>query len=105
MRERDLLAMAAVVVVVLAALSFTGGGMGMMGPWMVGPWMGGGWMGFGFILFYILIGLGIYMFWGAYARPRRGREERALTIARERYARGEITGEEYEEISRNLSGS
>ena len=104
MRERDLLALAAVVVVVLAVLSFTGGGMGMMGPWMMGPWMGG-WGGIGMILFWVLIGLGIYMIWGGYARPRRGREGRALAIARKRYARGEITGEEYEEIRKNLYGS
>jgi len=104
MRERDLLALAAVVVIVLAVLSFTGGGMGMMGSWMMGP-LGGGWGGLGMILFWVLIGLGIYLLWGGYARPRRGREERALAIARERYAGGEITREEYEEIRRNLSGS
>jgi putative membrane protein len=79
----------------------------MMGSWMMGPWlMGGwGWMGFAAILFIILIGVGIYLFLSGYVRPRRVEENRALAITRERYARGEITKEEYDEIYRNLSRS
>jgi putative membrane protein len=77
----------------------------MMGTWMMGPWlMGGwGWIGFAAILFIIMIGIGIYLFLSGYARPRRVEENRASAIARERYARGEITKEEYDEIHRNLS--
>jgi len=75
----------------------------MMGPWMMGPWMGWGWMGLGMILFWVLIGVGIYLLLGGYVRPRRGEDDRALVIARERYARGEITLEELEEMKRNLS--
>ncbi len=79
----------------------------MMGSWMMGPWMmwgwGGGWMGFVAILFFILIGIGIYLFLSGYLRPRRVEADRALDIARERYARGEITKEEYDEVYRNLS--
>jgi putative membrane protein len=79
----------------------------MMGSWMMGPWlMGGwGWMGLGAILFIILIVIGIYLFLSGYVRPRRVEGNRALAIARERYARGEITKEEYDELYRNLSRS
>ncbi len=79
----------------------------MMGSWMMGPWlMGGwGWMGLGAILFIILIVIGIYLFLSGYVRPRGVEGNRALAIARERYARGEITKEEYDELYRNLSRS
>ncbi len=77
----------------------------MMGSWMMGPWMmlGWGWLGFFAIIFIILIVIGIFLFLSGYVRPRRVEENRALGIARERYARGEITKEEYDEIYRNLS--
>jgi putative membrane protein len=79
----------------------------MIGSWMMGPWLMGGWglMGLGAILFIILIVIGIYLFLSGYVRPRRVEENRALAIARERYARSEITKEEYDEIYRNLSRS
>jgi len=89
MREKDLLALVAIAVALLAIVSLTGGGMGyMMGPWMMG---GGGWMGLGMILFWIPIGVGIYLLLAGYLQPRRGEDDRALATARERYARGEIT--------------
>ena len=74
----------------------------MMGPW---PMWGWGWMGLGATLFIILIAIGIYLLLTGYVRPRRVEENRALAIARERYAKGEITKEEYDEIYRNLSRS
>jgi putative membrane protein len=76
----------------------------MMGPWPMWGW-GWGWMGLAAILFIILIGIGIYLFLSGYVRSRRVEENRAISIARERYARGEITKEEYDEIYRNLSRS
>jgi len=102
MRERDLLILVTVIIAMLAIVSLTaGGGMGyMMGPWMMG---GGGWMGLSMIAFWILIGVGVYLLFAGYTLPRRDENERALMIAKERYARGEITHEEYEEIKRNLS--
>lgn len=101
MRERDLLVLVAIVVAVLAAVSLTGGGMGyMMGPWMMG---GGGWMGLGILLFWIPIGVGVYLLLVGYVQPKRDEDDGALAIAKERYARGEITLEEYERIKRNLS--
>ena len=79
----------------------------MMESWMMGPWLMGGWswMGLGAILFIILIVIGIYLFLSGYARPRRVEENRAIAIARERYARGQITKDEYDELYRNLSRS
>ena len=62
-----------------------------------------GWTGLGVIIFIILIVIGIFLFLSDYVRPRRFEENRALGIARECYARGEITKEEYDEIYRNLS--
>lgn len=95
--------MVAIIIAALAVISVTGGGMGyMMGPWMMG---GGGWMGLGTILFWILIGGGIYLLLVGYGRPKRGENDRALAIARERYARGEITLKEYEEIKKSLSST
>lgn len=62
--------------------------------------MGGG------MWFWALIIIGIiYYFSGGY-RPRgyRGREASPIEIARKRYARGEITLEEFEAIKKALSG-
>lgn len=103
MRERDLLALVAIIIAVLAVVTVTGGGMGyMMGPWMMGEM---GWMGLGMILFWILIGVGIYLLFIGYGQQKRGENDRALAIARERYARGEITLKEYEEIKKSLSST
>ena len=72
---------------------------------MMWPWMWGGWgMGSGMLVLWLLLALGGYLAYRSwvgsrgYARRRAG----ALEIARERYARGEITREELEEIRRNL---
>ena len=64
------------------------------------PMMG---MGTG-MWFWILIIAGIaYYFYGGY-RPRRiVKTNSPLEVARMRYARGEITLEEFEEIKRNIS--
>ena len=63
----------------------------------------GGWM---IILWVVIIAL---IVWGIIALARRGtsasdaaQKRNPLDIARERYARGEITKEEFEEIKRNL---
>ncbi len=85
---------------------------------MSGEWMHGGWgmMGpFGWIgslLLLVLIVLGIVWLWRALDRGSQtgrgggeaaaGRRE-AQTIARERYAKGEIDREEFERIKRDLA--
>ncbi len=70
-----------------------------MWPWMMGGFWG---MGFGMILFWVLIAVVIYLSVTAYFMPRRSRAYGALDIARERYARGEISLEEFERIRENL---
>jgi putative membrane protein len=75
----------------------------MMGDW--GPWGAG--MGFGgifMILFWVLVLLGVvalakWLFSGA---AGGGSGRRPLDILKERYARGDITREQYEQMRRDL---
>ncbi|OGT09765.1 MAG: electron transporter RnfE [Gallionellales bacterium RIFCSPHIGHO2_02_FULL_57_16] len=78
---------------------------------MMSDWGGfGGWgMGFGFVLmllFWILIIFGIVVLirWLlAQSSPRRGsRDKTPSEIVQERYARGEIDREEYEQKKRDM---
>jgi putative membrane protein len=67
----------------------------------------GVWMIFGGLLsLAFLIGLVFLVIWGINQINRRptsgGGGDNALTIARERYARGEITQAQFDEIKRNL---
>ncbi len=75
------------------------GGWGMMGPF---GWIGG-------LLLLVLIVLAIVWLWRALdlagslgSSSRTGGSDRALEIARERYAWGEIGTEEFERIRREL---
>ncbi len=67
----------------------------------------GGWWGLGMILFWVLLvgALVVLVRWLALG-PGRGNggssERRALDILRERYARGEIDRQEFEEKRRDL---
>lgn len=81
-----------------------------MGPWMWG-WGGygyAGWWGIAMILFWVLIIVGIVLLiaWlvrGSQAqRPAGPSEDRALTLLRERFARGEISQEQFEQMRRTL---
>lgn len=63
-------------------------------------------MGFGLVFTLLVIGLVAYLLgWrpevGRLARPEGGT---ALEILKERYARGEISREEYEQMRRDLTG-
>ena len=96
------------------ALSF-GGMAAMMGPWMgYGGW---GMMGYGtryetgygwalaplFRLFLLLlVGLGLIFLVRGVLPGERVRTDRALVIAKERYAQGEITRKEFEEIKKAI---
>ena len=71
--------------------------------------MGWGWIGLGFLhmaLFWILVILGIVVLarWlsGGGAGGRTTAEDRALSILRERFARGEIDKQEFEARKRDL---
>ena len=79
---------------------------------MMGDWGGWGWgMGFGWIfmmLFWVLIVLGVVVLakWLFSAGGSGGRSggsgKSALDILKERYARGEINREQYEQMRRDL---
>jgi len=68
--------------------------------------MGWGWIGLGIVhmaLFWILVILGIAVLlrWLTGSSSVRG-EERAMDILRERYAKGELTREQFEKMKQDL---
>jgi putative membrane protein len=70
---------------------------------------GGGWgMGFGgpiMLIFWLLVVIAIVVFvkWlSAQASPPQSRDRSPLEVLQDRYARGEISREEYEEKRRDL---
>jgi len=77
----------------------------MMGPGMMGSGMIGGWMGPWMWIFWSAIAGGAYLLITGSQRFSRGRHGGALAIAAERFARGEITSEEFEKIKESLDGS
>ncbi len=102
----------AIIVIGIMLLGFLAWGLGfeMMGGGMMGSWSYGGswWMPLVMLGFVVLIGFGIYYLVVGLAPSRTSYAQpdgdRALSIARERLARGEITPEEYERIRKLLSG-
>lgn len=75
-------------------------------------WDGWGWagMGFGMIgmsLFWILLVIALVALvrgmWGSGNPPESGQRRTALDILKERYARGEIERDEFEQKKRDLS--
>jgi putative membrane protein len=80
---------------------------GMMGPGMMG-WGSSAfnpWWGVLTVLFWVLIvgGIALLVAWfvrqgPASGAPSNGRDSRAMEILRERYARGEISHEEFERM-------
>ena len=106
LNEKSLFAMAGVMVVALAFIYLTGGGMGfMMGPGMMGPWAlgGGGWMGLGMVVFLMFLFAGFYLLVANNRSNSPIPGNRAMAIAQERFARGEIAQEEFEKIKESLS--
>ena len=93
------------------ALAQTRGGYNdwHMGPWMMGNW-GMGWFGMIFMMiFWILIiaGLVLLIKWLIQTTSKKGPSNladhsNALNILKERYARGEITRDEFEAIKKDL---
>jgi putative membrane protein len=100
----------AIVILALVAVPLLWGGM-MMGPGMFGPGMMGGsfgaaaWFGgLGLVFWiFILVGLGLVVAW-AVRQPSRadGRNDQPLDILKARYARGELTREQYEQMRHDL---
>lgn len=80
----------------------------MMGPMMYGPYAGGGiWMFFHF-LFWVLVIIGIILLivWLVRQSGRHAggqAEETALDILKKRYARGEISKEDFEKMRKDIS--
>lgn len=79
---------------------------------MMGNWgdFGGGWMAFGFffmVAFWVLVALGIVALirWlASQSGGQRGdRDKTPLEILQERYARGDIGRDEYEQKKRDLA--
>ena len=97
MNERNLVSIIAVSAVIL--LLFSGWGMGshMWGLGYMGMWGG---MGLGMGLFWVLAIIGVYVLFTT-TRPN-AELDRAKSIARERYARGELSEEEYKKIINHL---
>ena len=97
-----ILVVAVLFVAAILVVLFAWGGMGyMMGSWM----MGGGFIGVGIIIFLLLVGGGVYLLLIEYGKSARDKNDSALTITKERYARGELTFEEFEKIKRDLSST
>lgn len=84
-----------------------GAGWGMMGPGMMGGF-GWGWSGPIFMLvFWGLIIWGVAAVAGGIGQPSSGnssgRPDSPLEVLKKRYARGEISKEEYEEMRKALA--
>jgi len=116
MRGRDVAIIVGAVVLIVLLLGLLGGGMmgwGMMGPGGMG-WGGFGFSPFGWIVmlvFWALIigGIALLLIWlfgqVGPAAPAPTPPSRAIDILNERYARGEITREQYEEMRRQIEES
>ena len=84
----------------------------MFGGWGCSPFWSGGFWGIGllgmsmrFIFWILLIALVVYLFrklGTGFRKPAFAGQDEALSILRERYARGEIDSEEYERRKQDL---
>lgn len=111
---RTALIVGGIVLAALAALPlfrgdyvWQGGGWGMMGPGMMGGFGGGWWMAILMILvpvlvIWVVVALARGDTW--FDGPRHTEHaESAMELLKKRYARGEISKEEFEEKRRTLA--
>jgi len=106
-KDKDLIWLFVVFVVLIVVLP-----MLMWGLWSGSMHGVGGMMGYGWgftplisLAFLVLLALGLYYLIKEFASPDRSvlsHDERALEILKERYARGEITREEYLRMKEEL---
>jgi putative membrane protein len=78
----------------------------MMNPWnMMDGWGGaaGIWMLVGLLVVAVVILIGVWLIVRS-SRDARSQTATALDILRERYARGEVTKDEFETAKRTLAG-
>jgi len=110
-KKRDLVWLILVLAVLIGSVPVLmwrpwGGNMpGMMGMMAYGWGYGWGWMLVIPLAFLVLIGVGAYYLITESARTNRSassQPERPLEILKERYAKGEITREEYLKMKREL---
>lgn len=112
MRSRDVAALVGAAIIALLLLGLLGGGM-MMGPGMMGGYGGWGygnsWWGIAMMLFWVLaLGGGAWFLVSLFRRRDQGDTDLGtgrstpLDVLKERYAGGEITREQYQEMKRDL---
>jgi putative membrane protein len=70
---------------------------------MWGMWGMGGMMLLAAVFWLLVLGALVAVAWALWNRWPTAREDRALDVLRERYARGEITREEFESRRRDLA--
>jgi len=100
---------AIVVIIVVGAFSMVGmmgwyGGRGMMGGGMMnGGGLGyGWWMPLGGVAFLTILIVGLYLLFSAYHKPERSSGSSAIEILKGRYAKGEVTEEQYQKMKKEL---
>lgn len=77
----------------------------MMWPFFYGDGFGAGWMLFGWLMmvaWWVIIFGGVFLVIRAVMRSTNGGGRSALDILKERYAKGEITKKEFEEMKREV---
>ena len=112
-KEREkiilILLVAIVVIIVVGAFSMVGmmgwyDGHGMMGGGMMN-WGGlgyGWWMPLGGASFLTILIVGLYLLFSAYHKPERSSGSGPIEILKERYAKGEITEEQYKKMKKEV---
>lgn len=106
MNRKNVLWIIVLILAVVFILLLIPSGMGTMHGGCWGGLMGWHGMGYGGVFMWligiILVGLVVYLLIGATGTRETKDEDEALRILKKRFARGEITREEYEEMRKKL---